>query len=303
VIDLNEMAVFARVVAKGSFTAAARELRVPPSTLSRKVAALEKRLGVRLLERTTRKLRLTDPGTLYFERCERIRKDAEEADASMQSLSRAPQGTLRISAPPVWGELFLGPPIAEYARRHGAVDVEVVLSDRVVDLVAERFDLALRVVQGGLDDSSLVVRRIGSSTTLLCASPGYVKAHGAPRSTSELGEHALIGLGAGRPAFSWRFIGSDGQPRDLPLSPRFRVNTSRFATELCRAGVGIALLPSFMASPLLEDGSLVRVLPEVKSPPREVCLLLPSARGLSAKVRAFLDVMDRHFAAGKRPWR
>ncbi|HLL54285.1 MAG TPA: LysR family transcriptional regulator [Myxococcaceae bacterium] len=302
-IDLNEMAVFARVVAKGSFTAAARELRVPPSTLSRKVAALEKRLGTRLLERTTRKLRLTDAGSLYFERCERIRQEAEEADASMLALSRAPQGTLRISAPPVWGEVFLASPLAEYARRHGSVQVEVVLSDRVVDLVAEGFDLALRVTQR-FEDSSLVMRRLGTSMTLLCASPTYLAEHGTPRSTSELGKHALIGLGAGRAAaYTWRFIEPDGEPLDVPLTPRFRVNTSRFATELCRAGMGIALLPWFMAAPLLEEGTLVRVLPEARTVPREVCLMMPSTRGLSAKVRAFLDVMDRHFGGDTRPWR
>lgn len=292
------MAVFARVVGRGSFTAAAREFKVPPSTLSRKVAALEKRLGVRLLERTTRRLRLTDAGTAYYARCARIVAEAEEADAAVQALSRAPRGTLRISAAPVWGEQFLGPPIAEYARRHRDVKIDVVLSDQSVDLVAENFDLALRIIQD-LEDSNLVVRRLGASTPVLCASPAYLKAAGVPRSFQELGEHTMLGLGV-RTEFAWRFFDAKEAFVQLPLVPRVRVNSSRLLLELCREGLGIALLPGFLVAPDLASGRLVRVLPDARARPRDVCLLLPSTRHLSAKVRAFLDVLDRHFA--RRPW-
>ncbi len=299
-IDLNEMTVFARVVARGSFTAAARELKVPPSTLSRKVAALEKRLGARLLERTTRRLSLTDLGTLYYERCARISAEAEEADASVQALSREPRGTLRISAPPVWGELFLTPVVADYIEQHRGVQVELSLSDRTVDLIAEGFDLALRVTQG-LDDSTLVMRRLATSLPLLCASPGYLKAHGAPRSLAELGEHTTLGLGARASESTWRFMDARGELLQVPVAPRVRVNSSRMLRDLCLEGLGIAMLPSFIALEDVKAGRLVQVLPEVRTRPREVCLLLPSARQLSAKVRAFLQVMDRHLAQ-KRPW-
>lgn len=298
--DLNQMLTFARVVARGSFTEAARELHVPPSTLSRQVAALEKRIGLRLLERTTRRLRLTEAGALYYERCTRIAREVEDAEATVRSLSLTPQGTLRLSAPPVLGEKFLGPPLTEYVRLYRDVKVEVSLSSRHVDLLQEGFDLALRVA-AELEDSSLMARRMGLSTPLLCASPEYLRAHGTPASLAELARHPSISIGSGRVEPTWRFLGSGGELTEVKIQPRVEVNSSALALELCRAGAGLAMLPSFLATSKLAEGSLVHVLPEMRTRPLEVVLLLPSARQIAPKVRAFLEVVDRHVARQK-PW-
>lgn len=297
--DLNQMIAFARVVARGSFTGAAREMRVPPSTLSRQVAALERRLGARLLERTTRRLRLTDAGALYYERCARIVREVEEADGALQALSSTPQGTLRLSAPPVLGEVFLGAPIAEYTRRFRNVKVEVSLSARHVDLVAERFDLALRIARS-LTDSSLIVRRVGTSTPLLCASPEYLRMAGPPRSLEDLGSHSLIDIGSNVEPV-WTFLGKKDELTEVKVTPRVRVDNSGLALRICRSGGGIARLPSFLAAPRLADGTLVHLMPELRLRPIDVSLLLPSARQLSSKVRAFLEVVDRHLEH-HRPW-
>jgi DNA-binding transcriptional LysR family regulator len=296
--DLNQMLVFARVVARESFSVAARELHVPPSTLSRQVAALERRIGLRLLERTTRKLRLTEAGALYYERCARIARDVEDADSTVRALSLTPRGTLRLSAPPVLGELFLGPPLAEYVRLYRDMKVDLSLNSRRVDLVQEGFDLAMRVAVA-LDDSSLMARRLGVSTRLLCASPQYLRDHGAPASLEEIPSHATLSIGSGHEP--WRFLGAKDEVIEVKVEPRVEVNSSALVLELCLAGAGLALLPSFLAASRVAEGSLVHVLPEIRTRPLEVLLLFPSARQLAPKVRAFLDVVDRHLARQK-PW-
>jgi LysR family transcriptional regulator for bpeEF and oprC len=297
VIDLNEMLVFARVVGRGSFSAAARELGVPPSTLSRKIGALEQRLGTPLLERTTRRLRLTEAGALYYERCRQIAELAGEADAAVEGLTQSPRGLLRVAAPPAWSQAFLAEPVAEFVARHPEVRVEIVMSS---ELAADGFDLAIRIAPS-IDDTSLMVRRLGASTPVPCASPEYVAAHGTPDSLDDLFQHAIIGLGRARAQFAWRFLDEDGQAIPLPLQPRVQVNSAWMARELCRAGVGIALLPSFLAGPDLDAGTLVRVLPEVASRPLDVYVVFPPSAGSTAKVRAFLYMLYEHFAANP-PW-
>ncbi|ADO69245.1 LysR family transcriptional regulator [Stigmatella aurantiaca] len=296
--DLNQMLTFARVVARGSFSVAARELHVPPSTLSRQVASLERRIGLRLLERTTRKLRLTEAGALYYERCSQIARDVEDADSTVRALSLTPRGTLRLSAPPVLGEMFLGPPLAEYVKLYRDMKVELSLNSRRVDLVQEGFDLAMRVAVA-LDDSSLMARRLGVSTRLLCASPQYVRDHGTPASLAELPAHPTISIGSGHEP--WRFLDAKGEVIEVKVEPRVEVNSSALVLELCLAGAGLALIPSFLAATRVAEGSLVQVLPEIRTRPLEVLLLFPSSRQLAPKVRAFLDVVDRHIARQK-PW-
>lgn len=176
----------------------------------------------------------------------------------------------------------------------------VALSSRHVDLLQEGFDLALRVA-AELEDSSLMARRMGLSTPLLCASPEYLRAHGAPASLAELARHPSISIGSGRVEPAWRFLGPGGEVTEVKLQPRVEVNSSALALELCRAGAGLAMLPSFLATSRLAEGSLVHVLPEIRTRPLEVVLLLPSARQLAPKVRAFLEVVDRHVARQK-PW-
>jgi DNA-binding transcriptional LysR family regulator len=297
VTDLNEMLVFARVVTRGGFSAAAREMGVPTSTVSRKIAALEQRLGTRLLERTTRRLHLTEAGALYYERCQQIVELADDADAAVEGLTQSPRGLLRVAAPPAWSQAYLAAPVAAFTARHPHVRVEIVVSS---ELASEGFDLAIRIT-ASIDDASLMVRRLGVSTPVPCASPAYLAAHGAPRSLDELPRHAIIGLGRVRAQFTWRFLGQGGHAIPLPLQPRVQVNNAWMARELCRAGAGIALLPSFLVGPDLADGTLVRILPEVSSRPLDVYVVFPRSAQSTAKVRAFLDVLYEHFAAGQ-PW-
>lgn len=298
--DLHEMLAFARVVARGSFSAAARELGVPPSTLSRKVAGLEQRLGARLLERTTRRLRLTEAGALYYERCRHIAELVDDADTAIEALTQSPRGILRVSAPPSWSQVFLAAPVAAYLSRHPQVRVELVVAAPASDLVAEGFDLAIRLASH-LDDTSLVVRRLGVSTPVPCASPAYVAAHGAPRCLDELAEHTIIGLGRVRAQFLWRFLDDQGDAIPLPLEPRVQVNSAWLARDLCRTGAGVALLPSFLAMPDIAAGRLVRLLPEVRPRPLDIYVLFPPGAQRTAKVRAFLDVLYEHFA-DMPPW-
>ena len=295
--DLNEMLVFARVVARGSFSAAAREMGVPPSTLSRKLDALEQRLGTRLLERTTRRLRLTEAGALYYERCRQIADLADEADAAIEGLTQSPRGLLRVAAPPAWSQAFLSAPVATFVARHPQVRVEIIMSS---ELATEGFDLAIRIA-ASIDDTSLMVRRLGVSTPVPCASPSYVATHGVPRSLDDLTRHTIIGLGRARGQLTWRFLGQGGHAIPLPVQPRVQVNSAWMARDLCRAGVGITLLPSFLARPDLDAGTLVRVLPDLTSRPFEVYVVFPPSAQSTAKVRAFLDVLYEHFAQNP-PW-
>ena len=293
--DLNEMLAFARVVARGSFSAAARDMGVPPSTLSRKVAALEQRLGARLLERTTRRLRLTEAGALYYERCRQITELADDADSALEALTRSPRGILRVAAPPAWSQVFLAAPVAAYLSRYPQVRVELSVSAPGHELVAEGFDLAIRLASH-LGDTSLVVRRLGISTPVPCASPAYVEAHGAPRSLDDLAGHTIIGLGRMRTQFMWRFLDEQGDAIPLPLEPRVQVNSAWLARDLCRTGIGVALLPSFLAKPDIACGRLVRLLPEMAPRPLDVYVLFPPGSQGAAKVRAFLDVLYEHVA-------
>ncbi|MEM9488320.1 MAG: LysR family transcriptional regulator [Myxococcota bacterium] len=301
VADIDQMLVFARVVARGSFSAAARELGVPPSTVSRKVTALEDRLGSRLLERTTRRLNLTEAGALYFERCRQIAGLVAEADAAIEELMGEPRGLLRIAAPPGWGQGFLAAPLASLVKRYPGVRVQVVLSERASDLIDEGFELAIRVTTQ-INDPSLIVRRLGTSTPVLCASPAYIEANGGPRSIEALADYAIIGLGRTQVQFAWRFVDSHGRVIAVPLEPTVQVNSAMLAHTMCRAGVGIALIPSFLADPDIASGALVALLPELE--PRSFEVFVVFSRGVQrmAKVRAVIDVLYEHF--GKHPsWR
>ncbi len=294
-VDLNEMILFARVVARKSFTEAGRELGLPASTLSRKVAALEERLGLRLLERTTRQLRLTEAGEVYYERCARLAREAEDADQSVRALQATPQGTLRVAAPRLLAEALLAPLLVDYRKRCPDVRVVMHLDDRLVDLVAEGYDVAIRVT-AQFNDSSLVLRRLGHSRSVPCASPSYVREHGLPETPDQLpSHHSIIGYSFDPGGdFSWRLLDDTGQLHPTKLAPRVVVNSFWLTRELCRAGEGLALLPTSLADPDLADGKLVRVLPRFQPRPFEIGAVMPSARQTPGKVRHFLEALSEH---------
>src|SRR5438067_3304143 len=223
-IDLNELVVFARVVQAGSFTAAARTLGLPKSTVSRKVSELEERLGARLLHRTTRKLGLTDAGRAYYERSARIVAEVEEAEQAVGRLQAEPRGLLRVSAPLSFAPL-LGPLVTGYLQRHPGVQVELWCGDRAVDLVEERFDVAIRV--GPLADSGLVARSLGTMARVLVAAPGYCKREGTPRAPAALADHACIVFGAGR---VWTLV-AGGKQAEVRVPARLTVNDLEIARD------------------------------------------------------------------------
>jgi len=290
---LTAMRVFVRVVDEQSFTAAAAALDMPRSSVSRQLAALEEHLGARLINRSTRTMAVTEVGRAYYDRCVRILSDVDEAEQAVTSLQSSPRGLLRITAPLSFGQAFLGAPVARFLSRHPDVEIQMMLNDRVVDLVDEGFDLAIRI--GTLPDSALIARKIGSAASVLCASPAYVAAHGAPTSFADLRNHECL-----RYAFQtmgWRT--ADGE--QVAVSGRMLANNGELLLQAAMAGHGILLSPLFIAGPALRRGDLVQLLPELRFAQAGVYAVYPHSRHLSAKVRAFVDFVLEDFAGGA-PW-
>ena len=285
--DLNQIVVFARVAQAGSFTAAARQLAMPKSTVSRKVAELEARLGARLLQRTTRKLGLTDAGRLYQAHAERIVAEIEAGSQAVGRTQSAPRGTLRVTAPLAFG--MLGPIVAAYLVRHPDVQVELTCTDRALDLVDDGLDVAVRA--GQLADSSLVARSLGAFRYVLVAAPRYCKRHGTPRAPADLARHACLTFGAGASPRVWR-LHAGGKQAEVRVTPRLSVNDFDMLRDAARAGVGIASLADFTCSDDLAQGKLRRVLPEWRSSETPVHALYPTARQLSPKVTTFVALLQ-----------
>jgi DNA-binding transcriptional LysR family regulator len=283
-MDLNEMLVFARVVQAGSFTTAAAELGMPKSTVSRKVSELEERLKARLLQRTTRKLSLTDAGRTYYDYCVRIAGEVEDAERAVSSLQGTPRGLLRVTAP--INAAFLGPIVSDFLKRYPEVRLELLCTTRAVDLVEESFDLAIRA--GTLADSTLIARSLGSAEWLLVATPAYLKRRGPPRSPEDLKKHDFLLFSAG---FRSPGLRLENGPRSVQvaLSARMLVSDFEILYSVTIAGLGIALLPAMSCAKDLRAGRLKRVLRDWSAPPTPVHLVYPSTRHLSPKVRSFVE--------------
>jgi len=288
VMDLNAMWVFHEVVSQGSFTAAAKRLGMRKSTVSRKITALEDRLGARLLHRTTRRLSLTETGRAYFDRCARVMAEVEAADREVADLHDAPRGKLRITAPVDIGLAFVGPLAADFLERYPEVHLEVVLTGRVVDLVAEGFDVAIRA--GSLADSSLIARRLGTTGGRLYASSSYAQSHVLPKQPEQLVEHACITSTATGFGDTWQLNSGERTVR-VAVAGRLRVNDFGLARKAVLAGHGIAFIPEVLCVDDVASGRLVPVLPAWQSRASGVWAVYPSTRNLSAKVRAFLDFL------------
>src|SRR5690606_24507529 len=293
-MDLNEVVIFARVVQAGSVTRAARQLGLPKSTVSRKVSELEERLGIRLLQRTTRKLSLTGEGRAYYPHCARVVSELEAAERAVTELHATPHGRLRVSAPLHFG--FLGHITAEYLSRYPEVSVEVVCTDRLVDLVEEGFDLAVRV--GRLGDSSLVARKLGTSKRILVASPDYLEARPPLRTPNELGALDALCFGLGEDE-TWR-LERGGQHVELKITGRIVANDFELLHRAALAGAGIGMLPLPRVSSDLRYGRLRHVLPDWRSTESPVSVVYPSVRHLSPKVKAFVDLLFTRMHSA--PW-
>jgi len=275
-----DMLLFAAVVREGGFTRAAAQLGITKQTVSERIAKLEERLGVRLLERTTRRIRVTDTGASYYERCAAIAAQIEAANDEVQERQSEPTGLLRVSAPVLYGRRFLAPVVASYMQRHPKVTVEVLLVDRRVDLVAEGLDLAIRI--GTLDDSSITARKLGEAHMYHVASPGYLATHGSPTAHT-LRTARCIGR---RTHETWDIGGIRSK-----LEPVLVVNDHEAACDAAIAGIGIARLPGLVCRAPVLDGRLRLLFPTSTTLVRPIYAVYPSRQYLPPKVRAFIETL------------
>jgi DNA-binding transcriptional LysR family regulator len=294
-MDVNEMLVFARVVHTGSFTRAAAELGMPKSTVSRKVTGLEERLKARLLNRTTRKLSLTDVGRTYYGYCARIASEIEDAERAVSSLQETPRGLLRVTAPV--NAAFLAPIVSDFLARYPDVQLQLYCTGRRVDLIEEGFDVGIRA--GALADSTLIARSLGSVTWILVATPGYLKKHGRPRSPDDMKKHDCLLFGA-EPSGAGLRLDRGDKSAQATMAARLLVGDMDVLRAAATAGLGIALLPAFQCLDDLRARRLERVLRDWNAPATPVHVVYPSTRHLSPKVKAFVDHL--HERMTPPPW-
>jgi DNA-binding transcriptional LysR family regulator len=283
---LDAMNTFVAVAELQSFAAAARRLGLSPSVVTRGVAALEERLGLRLLQRTTRSVALTDAGARYLARARRILADVEEAEGEALAERTAPTGRLVVAAPNVFGRVYVAPALTTYLARHEAVVGELFLADRLVNLVEEGVDVAVRL--GMLPDSSLVARVVGHTRRVLVGAPAYLEAHGRPLSPEALTQHRLIHFTSLTPTPEWRFFHGE-QVEHVAFRPSFATNSADAALEHAERGQGLALVLGYQAEASIRAGRLEVLLRDHEPPPIPIQLVYPTSRLLSAKVRAFAD--------------
>jgi len=284
--DTQELLVFHAVVRHASYAKAADELELSPSGVSRIVSRLEARLGARLVHRTTRKLSLTEAGKTFHARTAQVLVDLAEAEAEVQDVTLTPRGKLRVTAPVVFGQLHVAPLLPELFARYPELSVDLSLADRVVDLVDEGLDLALRI--GTLADSRLIARRLCSNRRVLVAAAKYLKKRGGPRTPADLAAHeCILFTGFSRPR-DWHLVGPDG-PVTVTVSGRLASNNLDVITQAATDGLGITMGATLSVGPALLSGQLVRVLPEYEFESTGIFAVYPSARQLSTKVRATLD--------------
>lgn len=295
--DLDEIATFVRVIETQGFSKAAASLGIPKSTVSRRVARLEEQLGVRLLHRTTRRMRATPEGQQFFERVAPAVAALRLAAQDVSEGRDSPRGLLRMTAPVDFGHAYLAPVVAGFAAAHPDLEIRVALTGRLVDMVKEGFDIAIRA--GDLDDSSLVAKRLGTTDFWLAASPGYLAERGVPRKASELAEHECL---AHRPKGRKRtWVLTTGRSRvEVEVNGRVGGDEFTFLAMAAIAGAGIVKLPAFVAMQPIADGRLVRVLPTHHIQGGSLHLVYPSARQLPAKTAAFRDYLVAHLA--DTPW-
>lgn len=283
------MSVFVAVAEEEGFAAGARRLGISPPAVTRAVAALEDRLGVKLLERTTRHVRVTEVGGRYLEDARRILAEVALVDEAAAGTNAEPRGHLAVTAPVLFGRLFVMPGIVDYLARYPQTTVSAVFLDRVVNLLDEGVDVGIRI--GDLPDSRIRALRVGSVRLVLCAAPAYLARHGRPRAPDDLSTHALIASSAS-PLRDWRF-----GDRRLRLRPRLTVTTNDAAIEAAVRGVGIARLLSYQVAPQLTGGELMTVLDAYEPPARPIHIVHREGRHASAKARAFIDLMAQRLRA------
>jgi DNA-binding transcriptional LysR family regulator len=292
--NLSDIAVFIQVVESGSFTAAAERLALSRSVVSKYISRLEDRLGARLLQRSTRRLSLTEAGQAFFSRSQRGLQEIEAAEAEVSALQSAPRGRLRLNTPMSFGILHIAPALAGFAERYPELTVDMNLDDRQRDLVEEGFDLAIRIAE--LPDSSLIARRLGPCRHVVCASPAYLEQHGTPRTPDDLHRHNALTYRYQATPGEWRFISPEGRYLSVPVSGSLEMNNSLAIREAVLQGAGITLTPSFVVGEDIRAGRLVQVLSEYRAREISIYAVYPERRHLSPKVRAFVSFMQERLA-------
>lgn len=291
---LAAMQAFVDVVGTGSFVRAAEKLGASTSSTSRLIADLEAHLGARLLHRTTRKLSLTEPGQAYYERCVQLLADIGEAEATAGATADTPAGRLRLTCPYNLLAQPIGPALAEFNRRFPQVSFDVMVADRVIDLVDEGFDLAVRI--GAPGGERLVARRLGATQLVACASPDYLHRHGTPAAPAELARHHALTYAYVAAPHQWRLMDARGVAHEVRVAGPLHANSGELLVAAALAGMGIACEPDFVVGPHLARGDLLRVLPDYAGPRLDVWAVYPSRRHLSAKVRLFVNYLAEVFA-------
>jgi DNA-binding transcriptional LysR family regulator len=293
---IDAMQAFVAVADLQGFAPAARKLGLSPSGVTRLIAALEDRLGARLLQRTTRQVALTDVGARYLERVRRILSDVEEAEGSAEGERTRPIGRLVVSAPVGFGRLHVSPVMTAYLTRYPEVVGELRLSDRMINLVEDGVDLAVRI--GHLPDSSLVARHVGETRRIVVASPGYLKRRGEPKTPEAIASHATIQFGAVTASPEWQFV-EDGRKISVACTPRLTTNSADAAIQYAEQGGGLTRVLAYQAAAAIKGGRLRVVLAKFEQPALPIHIVYPTSRLLSAKVRTFVDLVteisDWHF--------
>ncbi|HKU47871.1 MAG TPA: LysR family transcriptional regulator [Burkholderiales bacterium] len=289
--------VFAQVVESGSFAKAAERLGLSTSATSRHVAELEGHLQTRLLNRTTRRVSLTESGRAFYERAVQLLADLDEAEQEAARAAVVPRGTIRLTTSVNFGVRHLAPAIAEFLAQHAEVRFDVSLSDRIVDLVEEGFDLAVRIGAAGADN--LVARKLGETRLVPCASPLYLSAHPAPQTPEELAGHNCFTYEYLAPRNVWRFRDASGNERAVRIAGTLHSNNGDLLAEVAARGAGIVFEPAFIVGPDVRAGRLVPLLQDFTPPPVPIYAVYPSRKHLSAKVRRFVEFLMERFAQGQ----
>jgi len=287
--DLNDVAVFVAVVDAGSFTRAAERLKVSRPAVSKQVSRLEESLGVRLLNRTTRRLSLTEAGRIFHAQTSRGLEDIAEARAEVSRLQEQPRGVLRINVPMSFGILHIAPLLPAFMQQYPELTVEMDLNDRKLDVIEEGFDASVRI--SDLPDSTLVARRLAPCHHVIVAAPAYLERQGTPNSPEDLLEHEVLSYSLQQSAQAWHFVDAGGRPAQVAVAGRLQVNNSLALREALLGGMGIARTPTFLVGEDLRQGRLIAVLGAWRSLEVSIYLVYPQRRYLSPKVRAFADFL------------
>lgn len=292
--DINQMLVFAHVVETGSFSEAARRLGLSRSAISKSIAGLERSLGARLLNRSTRHLSTTEVGAAFFDHCKRISDEVELAKQVVDSLHSRPRGVLRVAASVAFGTLHIAPALSDFMTLYPEIDIDMTIIDRPVDLAEEGFDVVIRVYETPPDN--IVARKIAPAGHRLCATPEYFARHGIPAKPEDLTRHNCLDYIHSGDKGIWRFKGPDGEIA-VPVSGRLRINDDDALSHAVLGGLGVALLPTFLVNEELRSGKLIAALSEYLPVQRYVYAMYLPTKHLPMKIRAFVDFLYQRFEA------